>query len=467
MAPGRSSINGLLCGKSSVSLRVSVHRQCKTNKPPRDAPMLNQYVQFLRSLDRTQSPTRVGYILGLQDSISHLTAAAAVLVWGRFSDHYGRKYILLACCMGLAISLVGFGSSKTITALIFWKAFQGLFKANKPTVKTVVAELARGDEAKMAKIYGIVPALFAAAATVGPLIGGTFAEPYVRFPAAFDGLFWRSYPYLLPCMLAACACVGTFLVILIIFNETLPSKRRSLISVEFTGDGVLSNTHQSESVGEYHSLTKPSRRLVMVLISYGLFNILDLSFNSTLAFFLSAPVQYGGLGFSPGDIGMLLGAAGIFHGIFQALFFARIHAYWEPRKVYAIALAAYIPMYLIMPLMNTLARTAGRNTPMIWVLLAIMEMAKAFTFTGFSCMYIFITQASPSPSALGRTHAAAHTVFSLMGAVGPVTVTSLVVASVEYNLLGGYLAYIIMAALSLTAALHGLRLPVEDRARHD
>lgn len=82
-------------------------------------------------------------------------------------------------------------------------------------------------------------------------------------------------------------------------------------------------------------------------------------------------------------------------------------------------------------------------------------------------MYIFITQASPSPEALGRTHAAAQTVFSIMGAVGPVAITSFVVASVEYNLLGGYLAYIIMAALSLVAALHGLWLPVEDRGRYD
>lgn len=80
-------------------------------------------------------------------------------------------------------------------------------------------------------------------------------------------------------------------------------------------------------------------------------------------------------------------------------------------------------------------------------------------------MYIFITQASPSPEALGRTHATAQTVFSIMGAVGPVTITSLVVASIEYQLLGGYLAYILMAILSLLTSLHGLNLPVEIR-RH-
>ena len=122
----------------------------------------------------------------------------------------------------------------------------------------------------------------------------------------------------------------------------------------------------------------------MVLVSYALLVILDSSFNSTLAFFLSAPVPLGGLGFSPSEIGMLLGAAGIFHGIFQALFFARIHTYWEPRKVYAVALAAYIPIYLSMPLMNALARGTGQTTPIIWILLAIMEMLCTFNYTAFS-----------------------------------------------------------------------------------
>lgn len=133
------------------------------------------------------TPARVGYILGAQvefvssvsfssiilmkrmwqESVCHLTTAAAVLVWGRFSDHNGRKPVLLACCFGLGISLIGFGSSRTITSMIVWKAFQGMFKANKPIIKTATAELTNGNEIGMAKIYGIMPAIYAAAATAG------------------------------------------------------------------------------------------------------------------------------------------------------------------------------------------------------------------------------------------------------------------------------------------------------------
>lgn len=82
-------------------------------------------------------------------------------------------------------------------------------------------------------------------------------------------------------------------------------------------------------------------------------------------------------------------------------------------------------------------------------------------------MYIFITQASPSPAALGRTHAAAQTVFSLMGAVGPAVITSLVAVSIQYNILGGSLAYIVMAVFGLTAVGLALRLPIDVRRQHN
>ena len=57
-----------------------------------------------------------------------------------------------------------------------------------------------------------------------PLVGGTFAEPYLRFPVAFNGLFWRRFPYLLPCLLAACSCLGAILIIFLTFNEVSSSR---------------------------------------------------------------------------------------------------------------------------------------------------------------------------------------------------------------------------------------------------
>ena len=80
-----------------------------------------------------------------------------------------------------------------------------------------------------------------------------------------------------------------------------------------------------------------------------------------------------------------------------------------------------------------------------------------------ACIYIFITKASPSPSALGRTHAVAQTTYSLMGAIGPAATTSLVAASVQHNLLDGLLAYIVMAAAGFAALYVASFLPIDAR----
>ena len=102
-----------------------------------------------------------------QDSVGHLTTAFAVLLWGRFSDGHGRKPVLLACCAGLAVAITSFGCSKTFLALVLCKFLEGMFKANKPTVKTAFAELSDGDESKMAQAFALMPAVYAASATVG------------------------------------------------------------------------------------------------------------------------------------------------------------------------------------------------------------------------------------------------------------------------------------------------------------
>lgn len=73
-------------------------------------------------------------------------------------------------------------------------------------------------------------------------------------------------------------------------------------------------------------------------------------------------------------------------------------------------------------------------------------------------MYIFVSQASPSRSALGRTHGLGQTVSAVMAAIGPATATSLVALSLQHNLLGGALGHFLLAgtgavALGLTSLL--------------
>jgi MFS family permease len=52
---------------------------------------------------------------------AHFAAeAATVLLWTRLSDHIGRKPVLLLSLVGVIVSIIAFGLSRSFWALVLW-----------------------------------------------------------------------------------------------------------------------------------------------------------------------------------------------------------------------------------------------------------------------------------------------------------------------------------------------------------
>lgn len=81
------------------------------------------------------------------------------------------------------------------------------------------------------------------------------------------------------------------------------------------------------------------------------------------------------------------------------------------------------------------------------------------------CIFIFITEASPNPQSLGATNGLSQTVASIVRTIGPTLSTSLFAVSIERNLFGGNVVYILMIALSLASIWLAGRLPDEVSLR--
>ena len=47
-----------------------------------------------------------------------------------------------------------------------------------------------------------------------PAVGGVFSTPASRWPRAFRAEFWETYPYFLPCVIAACISMSGFVLAL-------------------------------------------------------------------------------------------------------------------------------------------------------------------------------------------------------------------------------------------------------------
>jgi MFS family permease len=90
-----------------------------------------------------------------------------VLQWGRLSDKIGRRPVLIACTLGVASTVIAFGLSTTFTRLALCRAFEGLLSGNSGTIKAILAELTVGDEHQMARVFSLMPVVWAVGAAIG------------------------------------------------------------------------------------------------------------------------------------------------------------------------------------------------------------------------------------------------------------------------------------------------------------
>ena len=62
-----------------------------------------------------------------QESVFFLAECSTAVMWGFLSDRFGRRPVLLLGPLGLAFSMLSFGSSTTYALLVISRFCQGLF----------------------------------------------------------------------------------------------------------------------------------------------------------------------------------------------------------------------------------------------------------------------------------------------------------------------------------------------------
>lgn len=207
---------------------------------------------------------RRGFSLSIpQESVFFLAECLTVVHFGRASDRYGRRPVLLFGPIGLALSMLGFGLSKRFWPLVVFRCMQGAFNGNIglcPETGQLLAltllirrfeeRYGRGKfsfsfsyicliELTDIRLHKHRRNIFTSSVHVGfrrhawvcsliyrtkqglrgvssPLIGGTLANPAVRYPDTLGKIhILREFPYLLPCAaagsLAFCAFIFGFL----------------------------------------------------------------------------------------------------------------------------------------------------------------------------------------------------------------------------------------------------------------
>ena len=121
-------------------------------------------------------------------SIYLLTNAVTVPIYGRISDVFGRKPVLLIGVAGFLVGSVLCAVAWSMVALIVFRGVQGLAAgAILPTTTTIVGDLY--EPAERGRIQGYISSVWGATAIIGPALGGLFAQYWT-----WRGIFWLNLP---------------------------------------------------------------------------------------------------------------------------------------------------------------------------------------------------------------------------------------------------------------------------------
>lgn len=123
----------------------------------------------LLARDFGASATEVGILLSVYSLMQFVFAP----FWGRLSDRYGRRPILLFCLAGEVLAYIAFGLARNLEMLFLARMLAGFFGASISTASAYISDITKPEE--RSKGMALIGAAFGLGFLIGPAIGGGLA----------------------------------------------------------------------------------------------------------------------------------------------------------------------------------------------------------------------------------------------------------------------------------------------------
>ncbi|KAG9507738.1 hypothetical protein J7337_001293 [Fusarium musae] len=168
---------------------------------------------------------KVGSWVGLTSGVFSIAQSTTAVAWGKASDIYGRKPIIIFGLMSSMICFIVWGMSTNLPMAIIVRAIMGGGNGNVGIIRTVVAELVPERELQP-RAFSIMPIVWSLGSIIGPSFGGLFAEPAEQYPEIFGHIeFFKRFPFALPNLILMVFFLFSATIAALFLHETLPSKR--------------------------------------------------------------------------------------------------------------------------------------------------------------------------------------------------------------------------------------------------
>lgn len=468
---------------------------------------ISPYLPEMASRFPEVNENQVGLYVGLIASSFALAQFATNFLWGWLSDKIGRKPVVLCGTFLTACCFVAFGFCRTLWQAVLVQALMGFVNGNQGVVSTCLGEIT--DRSNQSRAFKYLPVIYGLGGITGPALGGLL----VRYDDPLHPGRPNPYPYLLPNLFSAAVLTIDLALSMIFLQESLESAQElpplgkrvgSLFARlwQFTSAhrptylqrGKQSQKHygfqrvpdgriededhsadedddqeESESApalfpsnSAQEQLTKGqvfNRDTVLLLITFLIFQLANISYNSLYPIFAQARPPTG-RDLNPEEIGISLAFAGAVTILFQVGVFGTLREKIGNKITYRTGLAGFVVAFLLMPWVGYKdgATGQGESTKMgqvwLWAELGGVLIIKTIAAVGgLTSALLLITNSAPSHAVLGTLNGLAQTLSAGGRAVGPFVSGALFTAATKVEPKGEALAFGVFGGISFLGLL--------------
>ncbi|KAJ5783921.1 uncharacterized protein N7518_009598 [Penicillium psychrosexuale] len=419
---------------------------------------ISPYLPDMASTFPEVESTQVGVYVGSIASAFALAQFSTNYFWGWLSDRVGRKPVILLGTFLTALCFLAFGFCKTLVQAIVVQALMGVVNGNQGLVSTCLGEIT--DRRNQSQAFTYLPVLYGIGGITGPLLGGLLVFETNPFTGNKN-----PYPYLAPNIVSAVILLVDFVFTAIFLEESLEDadslpkigkKVRSLFAwlwqftgnsrhptyVEVSQEPIHPHNHRDseteghdsdlDSASEMSSILGHSEELswdeiftrdtLLLLLTYLIFALCNVSFNSLFPIFAQAKPP-AGRSLTPSEIGLAQGFAGIVTIIFQICIFNRLRDKMGNRWSYRAGLFGFVVSFILMPFIGYKSKSSegltGKSAIMATELCLVLLVKTIASVGGLTSALLLVTNSAPNHAVLGALNGLAQTLSAAGRAVGP------------------------------------------------